>query len=210
VSEDPRLRRWLEALVATPGLTAVRNARDAWRIHVEEALAGLPLLGDGPLVDVGSGGGSPGLPLAGARPDLEVTLLEANRRKAAFLAEHASAFPNVRVVCARAEEWARGEGRDAYGVATARALAPQPVALEWCLPLVRPGGVLLLWAGAPIPGLEAAAAILGGAGPEAVRVPGAETRHLLRFRKLAQTPERFPRRAAATRKRPLIPLDSNG
>ncbi len=106
-------------------------------MHVEGSLAALPAVKrfEGPIVDVGSGGGSPGIPLASALPDREVTLLEANARKASFLERIAADFPNVRVVRGRAEE----QEVDSYGVAVARALAPPPVAAEWCLPLVRTG-----------------------------------------------------------------------
>lgn len=190
--------------MATPGLTAVRSVDEARRIHLEDALAALPLLGEGPLVDVGSGGGSPGIPLAAARPELSVDLLESQRRKCAFLEETAGAFPNVQVVCARVEEHARGLGREAYGTALARALAPPPVAVEWCLPLVRSGGRVILFTG--VAGLEAsaqAAAEVGGGTPEVHEVPGSERRRLLVFPKVAPTPERFPRRPGVARKRPL-------
>ena len=78
--------RWLADLVATPGLTAV-SGEEARRVHVEESLAALPVVQrfDGPIVDVGSGGGAPGIPLAQALPDRQVTLLEATRRKCDFL-----------------------------------------------------------------------------------------------------------------------------
>lgn len=197
------LERWLAELLATPGLTAITDPEEARRVHVDDALAAVGLLEDGPLVDVGSGGGSPGLPLAWARPDLDVVLLEASRRKCAFLEGVAREFRNVSVVCARAEEHGRGPGRDAYATALARALAPPPVALEWCLPLVRPGGVLVLYAGETAPGLEEVAAQLGAGSPEEVAVEGSERRRLLVFRKLEPTPERFPRRAGLARKRPL-------
>jgi 16S rRNA (guanine527-N7)-methyltransferase len=198
------LERWLAALLETPGLTAIADREEARRVHVDDALAALPLIGAGPLVDVGSGGGSPGIPLAWARPDLEVVLLEASRRKCAFLERTARDFANVRVVCARAEEHGRGAGRDAYGTAVARALAPPPAAVEWCLPLVAPGGVLVLYAGAAPSGLDRVAAALGASGPEEVTVEGSERRHLLVFRKLEPTPERFPRRSGVARKRPLL------
>lgn len=198
------LERWLEELIATPGLTAISSPEEARRVHVDDALAAVPLLEDGPLVDVGSGGGSPGLPLAWARPDVSVVLLESSRRKCAFLGRVARDFANVSVVCARAEEHGRGPGRDAYATAVARALAPPPVAVEWCLPLVRPGGVLVLYAGEPAPGLDAVAAALGARGPEEVAVEGSDRRRLLVFRKLEPTPERFPRRTGLARKRPLL------
>lgn len=198
------IERWLEALVTTPGLTAITDLEEARRVHVDGALVAVPLLADGPLVDVGSGGGSPGFPLAWARPDLDVVLLESSRRKCAFLERVASDFANVSVVCARAEEHGRGPGRDAYATAVARALAPAPVAAEWCLPLVRPGGVLVLYAGEPSPGLDRVAAALGASGPEEIAVEGSDRRRLLVFRKLEPTPERFPRRTGLARKRPLV------
>ena len=199
---DARLERWLEALVRTPGLTSVADVAEARRVHVEDALAALPLLEEGPVVDVGSGGGSPGLPLAAARPDLRFVLLEASRRKCAFLRVSASSFPNVEVVCARAEEHARAAGRDAYAVALARALAPPAVAAEWCLPLVRPGGILVLFAGES-GDLRPVAAALAAEGPEAIPVAGSSSKRLLVFRKFGPTPERFPRRPGVARRRPL-------
>lgn len=197
------LERWLDALLATPGLTAVTQLEEARSVHVDGALAAVPLLEGGSLVDVGSGGGSPGLPLAWARPELDVTLLESSRRRCAFLERVAGGFANVSVVCARAEEHGRGAGRDAYATAVARALAPPPVAVEWCLPLVRPGGVLVLFAGEASEGLDRVASALGASGPEEIRVEGSDRRRLLVFRKLEPTPERFPRRTGLARKRPL-------
>jgi 16S rRNA (guanine527-N7)-methyltransferase len=187
---------WLEALLATPGLTAIRDRETAWRDLVEDSLRALPVLEhlEGPIVDVGSGGGVPGIPLAAALPRREFTLLESNRRKAAFLEEQAVAFPNVRVVRGRAEE----QETETYGVALAKALAPPPVAAEWCLPLVRVGGAAVLWVGpsADVAAVERAAAQLGG-GP-------LENRDgLLVLVKAEPTPEGFPRRPGIARKRPL-------
>jgi 16S rRNA (guanine527-N7)-methyltransferase len=201
--DDPRVGRWLEALLATPGLTATTDAREACRVHVDDALAAAELLERGPVVDVGSGGGSPGIPLAAARPELEFVLLEATRKKCAFLREHAAAFPNVEVVCARAEEHAVGEGREAYGTAVARALATPVVALEWCLPLVAVGGLCVLYVGEVKGDLDRVAAELGGGRPSHVPVPGTERRSLVVVRKIQPTPRRFPRRAGVARKRPL-------
>jgi 16S rRNA (guanine527-N7)-methyltransferase len=195
---DERLDRWLAALVDTPGLTAVSDPGEARRLHLEAALEIAPLLGGGPVVDVGSGGGSPGLPLATARPDLRFDLLESTRKKCDFLTLWASEFKNVSVVCARAEEHARGAGRDAYGTALARALAPPPVAAEWCLPLVAPGGRAILFVG---PSVDEAA--VGRAAAElAAKLEDAPAGFLL-LRKTGPTPERFPRRPGMARKRPL-------
>jgi 16S rRNA (guanine527-N7)-methyltransferase len=201
---DPRLERWLEALLAEPGLTAVRDATEARRVHVDDALAAAELVEEGPVVDVGSGGGSPGIPVASVRADLQVDLLEAQQRRCSFLESAAIGFPNVRVVCARAEEHGRGAGREAYGTALAQALASPPVAVEWCLPLVLQGGRAVLLAGEV--DLERAAAIaelVGGGLPEIVPLAGSERRSLLVVPKVAPTPERFPRRPGLARKRPL-------
>jgi len=193
---DERLRRWLEALLATPGLTSIRDPAEARRVHVDESLVALEVVQrfQGPIVDVGSGGGAPGIPLAAALPDRRVVLLEANGRKCAFLRQAARAFPNVTVVQGRAEE----QGADCFGVALAKALAPPPVAAEWCLPLVAPGGAAVLYVG---PSADAVAVTgvserLGGGRAE--QVPG-----LLVLPKLEPTPPGFPRRPGVAKKRPL-------
>jgi 16S rRNA (guanine527-N7)-methyltransferase len=204
VTANGRLDRWLAALLSTPGLTAVSEVSDARRVHIEDALAAADLLERGPVVDVGSGGGSPGLPLAAVRPELEFHLLEASGKKCAFLRDVAREFPNVAVVCARAEDHARGPGRDAYGTALARALAAPPVALEWCLPLVQVGGRFVLYAGEAEDARAAAAAVkLGARLADIVPVPASERRRLLLFEKIEPTPPGFPRRTGIARKRPL-------
>jgi 16S rRNA (guanine527-N7)-methyltransferase len=201
---DPRLERWLESVLGTPGLTAVHDPGEARRVLVDDALAAADVVEDGPVVDVGSGGGSPGIPVALARPELRVDLLEAQRRKCDFLEEATRDLGNVAVICARAEDHARGVGRDAYGTALAQALAPAPVALEWCLPLVRPGGCVILLAGEVDLGAAAAAAdAVGGGDPALVALTGSERRSLLVVPKVEATPDRFPRRPGTARKRPL-------
>jgi 16S rRNA (guanine527-N7)-methyltransferase len=146
----------------------------------------------GPIVDVGSGGGAPGIPLAHALPDREVVLLEAERRKCAFLEEWAP--PNARVVWGRAEE----QETDWAGVAVAKALAHPPTAVEWCLPLVREGGAVVLWVGpsAEPDRVAAAAARIAG---ELAEAPAG----LLLVRKTGPTPTGFPRRVGVAKKRPL-------
>jgi 16S rRNA (guanine527-N7)-methyltransferase len=193
---DPRLERWLEALVATPGLTSVRDPAEARRVHLEDSLSALETVRrfEGPIVDVGSGGGAPGIPLAEALPEREITLLESNRRKCAFLESWAAELPNVRVVCGRAEE----QPVDTYGVAVAKALAPPPVAAEWCLPLVAPGGAAVLFVG-PSAESELVAAVAEQLAAELVESPPG----LLVLRKVGPTPPGFPRRPGIARKRPL-------
>lgn len=156
------------------------------------------------MIDVGSGGGSPGFPLATARPDLHFDLLESSARKCTFLREVAAEFENVAVVCARAEEHAAGAGRDAYGTAVARAVAPPPVAVEWCLPLTRVGGRVVLFAGeTDVERVAAVAKKLGGTLVDVVPVEAAERRQFLVLGKLEPTPAGFPRRPGIARKRPL-------
>ena len=200
---DELLERWLDALIATPGLTAVREREEARRVHVADALAAAEFLERGPVVDVGSGGGSPGIPLAAARPELAFDLLEATEKKCAFLRGAAHAFSNVCVVCARAEEHGRGPGRDAYGAAVARALAPPPVALEWCLPLVAVGGLAILYVGELAGDLDDVAERLGGGAPRIAAARGSDRRALVLVRKEAPTPPEFPRRPGVAKKRPL-------
>ena len=191
-----RLERWLERLVAVPGLTAIRDPAEARRVHLQESLTAVPFVErySGSVVDVGSGGGAPGIPIAAALPDREVVLLDAIRRKCDFLESVARAFPNVRVLCGRAEE----QATEQFGVAVAKALAPPPIALEWCLPLVAVGGAAILFVGpsADTDAVAHASAQLGGGDPE--QHPG-----LLVVPKLAPTPPGFPRRPGIARKRPL-------
>ena len=193
---DPRLERWLEALVTTPGLTSVRDPAEARRVHLEDSLSALETVRrfDGSIVDVGSGGGAPGIPLAAALPEREITLLESNRRKCAFLERWAAELPNLRVVCGRAEE----QRVDTYGVAVAKALAPPPVAAEWCLPLVSPGGAAVLFVG-PSAESERVAAVAEQLAADLVESPPG----LLVLRKVGPTPPGFPRRPGIARKRPL-------
>jgi 16S rRNA (guanine527-N7)-methyltransferase len=147
---------------------------------------------EGPIVDVGSGGGVPGIPMAVSLPSRFVTLLESNGRKCEFLERWAPR--NATVVRGRAEE----HEIDAYGVALAKALAPPPVATEWCLPLVRPGGAAVLWVGPSVDAdhVERVAGHLGG------KLVSLE-KGLLVLHKLEPTPPGFPRRSGVARKRPL-------
>jgi 16S rRNA (guanine527-N7)-methyltransferase len=191
---DERLHRWLQALVETPGLTAIKDVEEARAALLEDSLRGLERVEGfaGSIVDVGSGGGVPGIPLAASLPDREVTLLEATGRKCDFLRVWAP--PNTRVIEGRAEE----QETDTYGVAVAKALAIPPVAAEWCLPLVRPGGAAVLWVG-PSADLEHVARVAEQLGGELAD----SSDGLLVLRKVRPTPEGFPRRVGVARKRPL-------
>ncbi|TML29891.1 MAG: hypothetical protein E6G26_02440 [Actinobacteria bacterium] len=193
-SYGPLLDDWLRAVVATSGLTAIGDVAEARRALLQDSLRGVDLVSrfEGPIVDVGSGAGAPGIPLAASLPDRDVTLLEANGRKCDFLREWAP--PNARVVRGRAEE----QATDRFGVAVAKALAPPPVAAEWCLPLVREGGAVVLWIGetADVERVARAAEQVGGELSD-------EHAGLLVLRKVRPTPAGFPRRTGVARKRPL-------
>jgi 16S rRNA (guanine527-N7)-methyltransferase len=190
----PTLDDWLAAVVATPRLTSLRDLDDARRMLVDDSLRALELIAqfEGPVVDVGSGGGAPGIPLALALPDREFVLLEAERRKCEFLEEWAP--PNVRVVWGRAEE----QELDWAGVALAKALAHPPTAVEWCLPLVREGGGVVLWTG-PTADPERIAKVAERVAGEPVDSPEG----FAVLRKTGPTPPGFPRRLGVAKKRPL-------
>jgi 16S rRNA (guanine527-N7)-methyltransferase len=196
LSSSPVLDDWVKAVLETPGLTSISDAGEARRMLLEDSLRGVEVVREleGPIVDVGSGGGAPGIPLAAALPERQVTLLEAERRKADFLRRWTVELPNVDVVWGRAET----QETDGYGVAVAKALAPPPVALEWLLPLVRPGGAAVLWVGpsADLDVLARVSELLAGGPPE-------DHHGLVVVRKVAPTPAGFPRRPGIARKRPL-------
>jgi 16S rRNA (guanine527-N7)-methyltransferase len=193
--------------------TAVRAATRAVDVHVADSLVALdlaPVRGARRIADIGAGAGFPGLPLAIALPASKVCLLESNGRKCEFLRATAArlALSNVRVAQARAEEWE--EGRLDHDVVLARAVAAQPVVLEYAAPLLCVGGILVDWRGRRLPDEEAAAdraaAELGLRRIDVVAVhPFDEARdhHLHVFEKVSATPPRFPRRAGMARKRPL-------
>jgi 16S rRNA (guanine527-N7)-methyltransferase len=202
-AELDRLALLVERVCSTPvGVTAIRDPTEAATRHVLEALAGLPAVDAapaGPLADVGSGGGLPGLVLGVARPERAIHLIEATARKAAFIADVAADMGvSVQVHAERSEDLARGELRDACTCVVARALAPPPVAAELCLPLCRPGGRVVLWSREP-----ASAELAFAADALAGELVAPECSGVLVIAKLSATPERFPRRPGMAAKRPL-------
>ncbi|MBE5808279.1 MAG: 16S rRNA (guanine(527)-N(7))-methyltransferase RsmG [Clostridiales bacterium] len=164
------------------------------------------------LIDVGTGAGFPGIPLAIARPDVSVTLVDALDKRVKFLQGVTDALHlNAEAVHMRAEDAARTPNmRESFDVATARAVAPVNVLAELLLPFVRPGGAMLAFKG---PGaqeeLEDARFAIETLGGGCVRleqagIPGRDWRHsLVLVEKAASTPEKYPRRAGMPEKRPL-------
>jgi 16S rRNA (guanine527-N7)-methyltransferase len=196
--------------------TSARAPAEAVDVHVADSLSALPLLDrvatSGRVADIGSGAGFPGLPIAIARAGLQVDLIESGRRKCEFIEAAARALDmdNVAVVNARAEEWARKEGREGYDVALARAVAPLATLAEYAAPLLAMGGALIAWKGERDAQEEQEGASAAGtlglrpASVERVRpYPGSRSHHLHLYEKVRVTPPEYPRRAGAARKHPL-------
>jgi 16S rRNA (guanine527-N7)-methyltransferase len=195
--------------------TSVRRGDEALDTHVADSLSGLAIAGLAAakrIVDIGAGAGFPGLVLAAALPAAEVDLLESTERKARVIERLAqgAGLRNARALALRAEDWGAGEGGCAYDAATARAVAPLGVLVEYAAPLLRKGGTLVCWKGGRDAAEEAsgaaAAAMLGMRPSDVVRVvpfAGARERHLHSFVKITPTPSGFPRRPGMARKRPL-------
>lgn len=215
-----RLLAFREALLdeaARVNLTSVHDPEKVREIHLLDSLAGVRALPDDArrIVDVGTGGGLPGIPLALARPEARVTLVEATRRKAEAcgrIAARLGLAGRVAVVWARAEEVGQGGGRESFDVAVVRAVAALPVAMELALPLVAPGGRAVFWKGPAaeegdeLGRGERAAALLGGGRiwVDRYRLPATGARRMLVVAEKARsTPAGYPRRPGVPSKRPL-------
>lgn len=208
--------------VTAPGsrrrVTSFLKWDEFWVKNVLDALLAPSVAGLGGLrmIDVGSGGGFPGLVLAVRHPDSMVYLLESSANKCGTIesAITAAGVTNAKVICGRAEDMGRnGDYRDSFDAVTARAVAEMPVLAELTLPFVRPGGFLMAFKG---PGLEEelkrssrAFSELGGVFERAekykVEAPGFETveRTLAIVRKTKETPAGYPRRDGVPAKQPL-------
>lgn len=201
-------------------LTRITGEPELLEKHLLDALVGAPLLA-GPrgappetLVDVGSGGGVPGLPLAILWSGCRVLLVDAEARKVEYLRDAVRALgltSRVEAVQARAEVLGRDPARrEAFEAATLRAVGPVSTCLELGLPLVRPGGRLLLYRGpgeaeAEERAVERVSPLLGGGAPrgQEIVLPSQARRRLIRVEKLTSTPEAYPRRDGVPARRPL-------
>jgi 16S rRNA (guanine527-N7)-methyltransferase len=210
----PALDALLELLAGDPTApTTITDPATAVDAHVADALVALELeqvRAARRLADIGSGAGFPGLVLAAALPEAEVSLVESSSKKCAYLRRAADAMglENVEAVPLRAEEWTEGLGR--CDVVTARAVAPLNVLVEYAAPLLVDGGALVAWKGRRDGAEEvdgAAAATATGLASAAVRPVrpwnDAQNLHLHVYLKVGATPNRYPRRPGMASKRPL-------
>ena len=234
-AQQQTLARYLDMMLAANrrvNLTAVREPDAAWKRLILDSLTlvpGLePLEPGATLIDIGSGGGLPGIPLAIARPDLRVTLLEATGKKARFLQQCADELPleNVSVVNERAEHVGQDKAhREKYDLAVVRAVGSVSELLEYAMPLVKTGGRVLAMKGSAgereLAAASDALSVLGAgdvqlieAYPPADEAAGADQADIpadardeelviLSIVKEHATPRSYPRRAGVPRHEPL-------
>jgi 16S rRNA (guanine527-N7)-methyltransferase len=212
---SPAERRLVERILASPhNLTALRTPELAYVELVADALAGLEVVGSlpGDVIDVGSGAGVPGLPLALALPERRFVLMDANRKKTSFVEETAALFglSRVDVRTMRAEEAGRAtDMREHFGVALAKALAPLAVLVEWLIPLIQPEGRAVCWKGPAAPSeIEQASGALARLAAEVERVipyrlEGREERSLVVLRRTGPLDAAMPRRVGVASRKPL-------
>ena len=214
------LSRYLDLLLEANrrvNLTGIRDRDEAWRRHIVDSLTLLPGLADLPdaadVVDVGSGGGLPGIPMAIMLPQARVTLVEATGRKAKFLVGCAEqlGLANVQIVQERAETVGHDKAhRQRYDVALCRAIGPMRELLEYALPLVAVGGRLLAMKGPKVEAeLRQAGDALSMLGAGELNVfdayPDSFDRHtvIVSVVKSRSTPKAYPRRPGMPRQDPL-------
>lgn len=195
--------------------TSVKIGELAVDTHIADSLAALQvdeLRNSSTVVDIGSGAGFPGLPLAIAVPEARFELLEASERKLGFARRFLEALKleNVELIAERAELWAASDGACRYQVALTRAVSKLPTVLEYAAPLLSEGGIFIVWKGkrSTEEELQAvrAAELLGMELERVLSVepyPESKNRHLHLYRKVRKTPDRYPRRAGMANKRPL-------
>ncbi|MGH2455020.1 MAG: 16S rRNA (guanine(527)-N(7))-methyltransferase RsmG [Candidatus Limnocylindria bacterium] len=212
-----RLERYVALLLEANrrlNLTRVVEPSAVARLHLLDALAALPLIGEkGTGLDLGSGGGVPGIPLALARPAMGWTLVDSVGRKADALRAFVQALglANVEVLADRAEMLGQSPvHRERYDLVVARACAPLPVLAELALPLLRVGGRLVAWKGPLTKDSEEVRrgrAAIGQLGGGLLRIHSSRLslggHTLVEVPKELTTPARYPRRPGEPARRPL-------
>lgn len=219
----PRFSAFYDGLMQanqTMNLTRITDQEDFWSKHIWDTLTLLPWLPpeSQKLLDLGTGGGIPGIPLWLARPELKVTLLDSVGKKLRALEQITqqllAQFPELKqrplTLHQRAETAGRDKAhREQYELVVSRAVASLPVLLEYALPLVKRGGRFIAMKGpqyaSEIDNLNQIAGLLGGrlAETELIELPGEQQRVLLVFEKRSLTPKTLPREAGQPQKQPL-------
>lgn len=190
-------------------LTAITEKADSYNKHFADSLAGVRFLSEGSLIDVGSGGGFPGIPIAIVRSDIKVTLLDATEKKCEFLKTVADTLDlkNVTVICGRAEELAKDKCREKFDFCTARAVARLNALSEYTLPFLKIGGRFICYkasADEELKQAENAIKILGGKTEEIYKKEFSfGTREILVIKKIKPTPAAYPRQFSRIKKNPL-------
>lgn len=191
-------------------LTAITKKEEVEIKHFLDSLAAEPLFPHGALVaEVGSGAGFPSIPLLIAREDLFFTLIESTKKKCEFLKVAVRELSlHAEVLCMRAEDAGKNAAyRERFGACCARAVAPMSALVEYCLPLVRRGGVFIAYKGESVEEGERAISVLGGRLAEQIsyELPeGMGKRNLLLVKKERATPAKYPRGRGAERKDPIV------
>lgn len=193
-------------------LTAIIDPDEVALRHFADSLTLLPYIerGDISLVDVGTGAGFPGIPLKIMRPELKITLLDSLKKRLNFLDAviNSLGLEGVTTVHARAEDAGRkGQYREKFDIAVARAVAPMNVLLEYCLPLVKTGGQFIAMKGPAEENYDTALAKLGGEQlSDNIFMLGSTdplVRRIICVKKAGKTPSAYPRKAGTPAKHPL-------
>lgn len=212
--EVEKLGRFLALLLhanARMNLTAIKEPGEAWTRHILDSLTLMAPLAELPagatVIDIGTGGGVPGVPLAIVRPDLRFTMLDSTAKKTAFVraAMGVLGVEHGKVVTARAEEAGRfPQYRDSFDAAIARAVGPMATIAELATPFVKPGGVALLIkgekAGEELASAKAALHLLLSAHAGTIETP---TGRIVVLEKMRPTPKAYPRGNGEPKRRPL-------
>ena len=194
-------------------LTAITDPEGIAVKHFADSLTALRMIDLQPgtkVIDVGTGGGFPGIPLLIARPEIKLTMLDSTGKKLAFVSQSVEELGlSANIVHARAEEAGQGELRESFDFTVSRAVAAMNILCEYCLPLVRVGGVFIAMKGpdadAELGGSAAALKKLGGAygDTRAFTLPDGSERRLVVCKKISQTPTAYPRNGGKIAKKPL-------
>ena len=191
-------------------LTAITEKKEVYIKHFIDSLLYTEFSTDKTLIDIGSGGGFPALPIAIMNKNLKVTLLEATEKKCNFLNEVISklGLDNANVVCGRAEDFSKDvKFREKFDYASARAVARMNILTEYCLPFVKVGGNFIAFKGSDeseILESKTAIKLLGGEIEKVISTSLEDAkRNIVVVKKVKNTPNTYPRKNGQIRKKPL-------